>query len=32
MEQNPFDNILKNDDWNKQVDKYKIELDIKSNS
>ena len=26
MEQNPFESILKNDDWNKQIDKYKIEL------
>ena len=26
MEQNPFENILKNDDWDKQVDKYIIKL------
>lgn len=26
MEQNPFENILKNDNWNKEVDKYKIQL------
>ena len=26
MEQNPFENILNNDDWDKQVDKYKIQM------
>lgn len=26
MEQNPFEGILKNDGWDKQVDKYKIQL------
>jgi hypothetical protein len=26
MEQNPFEGILKNDDWDKQVDKYIIKL------
>jgi len=26
MEQNPYENILKSDNWNKQVDKYRIEL------
>jgi len=26
MKQNPIENIMKNDDWNKQIEKYKIEM------
>jgi hypothetical protein len=29
MEQNPYENILKNDSWNKEVDKYKIQMTTK---
>ncbi|MCH3881606.1 DUF3883 domain-containing protein [Tenacibaculum aquimarinum] len=29
MEQNPYENILKNDSWNKEVDKYMIKLNVK---
>jgi hypothetical protein len=31
MEQNPFDNILKNDNWDKEVDKYIIKLNTIKN-